>query len=241
MTRVNEGRWPKLLAEGTVIVLSILVAFVLDAWWDGRQFRRELAEELSSVARELDKNRKLVRSEIRALERIIAGGEAFVELAARQSGSATVPVTDSLAYVVGFWSPTLDLSFGAVDALIASGRLSQIRDAELRLGLAGLQDAFEDGVEGEVNALQIVDRQLFPLLARATDFRAVYQIDKTFYALSNTPYDNPLPGGQKVLDFPASLEVRNLVLNRTSWLGGSLGEFRQLLVQLDSMTALIRT
>ncbi len=33
--------WPRLLAEGAAIVVSILLAFGIDAWWDDRQERIE--------------------------------------------------------------------------------------------------------------------------------------------------------------------------------------------------------
>ncbi|MDH3424629.1 MAG: hypothetical protein OEN00_16655 [Gemmatimonadota bacterium] len=42
--RISRSR---VLAEGAVIVLSILLAFGIDAWWEGRQ---ERAEELAALS-----------------------------------------------------------------------------------------------------------------------------------------------------------------------------------------------
>jgi len=34
--------WPRILAEGFAIVVSILLAFGIQAWWEGRQDRLDL-------------------------------------------------------------------------------------------------------------------------------------------------------------------------------------------------------
>ena len=66
----KRDRWVAGLAlEGLVVVASILVAFLLDAWWDGRELRNQLNDELASVGREIDENRGLVEFEINSLER----------------------------------------------------------------------------------------------------------------------------------------------------------------------------
>ena len=37
MKLVQNIHWPRILAEGAVIVISILLAFWIDAWWDRQQ------------------------------------------------------------------------------------------------------------------------------------------------------------------------------------------------------------
>jgi hypothetical protein len=39
----------KLALEGAVVVISILIAFALDAWWNDRQLQQETAEDLAIV------------------------------------------------------------------------------------------------------------------------------------------------------------------------------------------------
>jgi len=41
--RVNSS-WARVLAEGSAIVVSILLAFGIQAWWEERQERTEEAE-----------------------------------------------------------------------------------------------------------------------------------------------------------------------------------------------------
>jgi hypothetical protein len=223
----------RLALEGLVVVASILIAFVLDAWWDGRQLRGELRQELSSVAREVAENRAAVAYEIHALERIIAGSEAMVTSLEAAPPGRLEPVADTLIWFVAFWSPTLDLSFGALDALIASGRLAQIPDADLRLGLAGLKNKVTDAVDDERLAQQVFE-QIYSLLSAHIDFAGVYRIDNQFFAQKRA-LNRKVPTENASLLIPATLPVRNAILNRASWLNSALGELRELLVQLDGL------
>ncbi len=45
--------WLRVFVEGVVIVVSILLAFGLQAWWDGRQEREEQEAYLTAVSGEL--------------------------------------------------------------------------------------------------------------------------------------------------------------------------------------------
>ena len=57
--------WPRVIVEGAVIVVSILLAFGIDAWWEGRQERAEegryiaaLLDEAYGAANELEIDRQ---------------------------------------------------------------------------------------------------------------------------------------------------------------------------------------
>lgn len=39
----------RLLAEGVVVLASILIAFALDDWWDDRQLQAEMAGDLEAI------------------------------------------------------------------------------------------------------------------------------------------------------------------------------------------------
>ena len=42
--------WTRVFLEGAVIVASILLAFGIEAWWDGRQERAEERDALEALA-----------------------------------------------------------------------------------------------------------------------------------------------------------------------------------------------
>lgn len=227
-----------LAVEGFLIIASILIAFFLDAWWGEREAQHQLNQELQSVAREVTENRALVEYDVNSLERITNGSQALLSRLEEGTQSQLVPVQDTLLFFVTFFSPTLDLSFGALDALIASGRLAQIEDPELRLRLAGLRDLVGDAVGDELLAQTILMEQVFPAVSKDADLSVAYRIDTAFGALDRK-VDQPIPTEQISVPIPASLELTNAIRNRTSWAGTALGEMRRLLEDLERLRYLI--
>jgi hypothetical protein len=49
----NNIPWKRLTAEGAAIVVSILLAFWIDAWWDDRAERTLVRESLEAIEVEL--------------------------------------------------------------------------------------------------------------------------------------------------------------------------------------------
>ena len=232
----------RLALEGILIVASILVAFLLDAWWGEREAQQRLDQELTSVAREVAENRILVEYEVETLDRIKAGSEAILALLKGAPTPQPVSLPDTLMFSVTYWSPTLDLSFGALDALISSGRLAQIRDPELRLNLAGLRDLVEDAVGDEMLAQNILMEQVYPAVSKYSDLSVVYRIDQQFGVADLAgETGQPIPTFDTVLEIPGTPDVINAILNRTSWLGTAVGEMRLVLTHLDSLSAMIES
>lgn len=56
MSRTSNIPWFRIGAESVAIVSSILLAFTIDAYWDGRQERRQEAEYLAAIIDEIDRN-----------------------------------------------------------------------------------------------------------------------------------------------------------------------------------------
>ena len=54
----DHRRVTRFVTEGTVIVVSILLAFWIDAWWDSSQARRNEATVLESIRQEAEQNRR---------------------------------------------------------------------------------------------------------------------------------------------------------------------------------------
>jgi hypothetical protein len=50
--------WPRIFAEGVVIIASILLALAADAWWDERSDQRELEAALVNVSAEISTGRQ---------------------------------------------------------------------------------------------------------------------------------------------------------------------------------------
>jgi len=76
MTVLQKIQWKRLSAEAVAIVLSILLAFSIDAWWDDRKRSGDERILLQSLVEDLyDKKEKLANDRIynEAIERAVTG------------------------------------------------------------------------------------------------------------------------------------------------------------------------
>jgi hypothetical protein len=142
--------WARLGAEGAAIVVSILLAFAIDAWWDGAQARieetevlGELEEEFAGYTVRLANFERNALTTARLLEHVLAAGPpTFAE-------PPSVAVSDSAVFWLNF-NATLDAVEGTLQALLASGRLELIRNRELRSRLAAWPNIMSDIRDNEL-------------------------------------------------------------------------------------------
>lgn len=152
-----------------VVVSSILVAFALDAWWDGRLLRKDerqnligLRAEFSAVTRQLQEE-QMLQAEIASV---------CDTLLAHTGPAPTIPPDFKRLLNRAFVARTLDLSTGTLDALMAGGRLEILRSEALRSALAGWHGKLLDATEDETNARAHFFSELVPLLADGERVRA---------------------------------------------------------------------
>lgn len=143
----GDGGWFRTrLGEAVAIVLSILVAFGIDAGWDEWQDRQEEVELLAALRSEFEVNRGLVREVIDVHERSMAD----IELAARLGPADydTMSVETASRIVLAFANPwTFDPALGTTETLIGSGRIGLIRNREIAEMLTTFVNFVEDAEE----------------------------------------------------------------------------------------------
>lgn len=129
----RSGRsWSGALLDILLIVASILIAFALDAWWDGRQRASIEHEALLALSGELRASRAELDSVIAYNREQLAAARYFQEIGGRDPGD--VPL-DSLVFAFRARSGgmTFDPSLGATEAIVAAGLPG---DPELRARIA---------------------------------------------------------------------------------------------------------
>ncbi len=153
--------WLRVFVEGVVIVGSILLAFGIDAWWEGVQERGEEQEILTGLRAHFED----VQARLDLWVGIGLVGEDLAARALRNSQERlSNGALDSL--MSSFWAVNvIDRGGGPLDALLASGRLELIEDRRLREQLARWPDRMEDLHTNDLAIRSFVHGSIVPYAA----------------------------------------------------------------------------
>jgi len=186
--------WPRIFAEGIAIVVSILLAFGIQAWWEGVQGRNDEAEILIGL-----------RNEFREIEQSLALYQEFYDFSGRDietllalEGQAPRPIPLALADSA-FWSlifpPTFEPGQATLDGLITSGRLERLESQPLRDALNLWRTRRDEVLDNQLYGQDFVRSVITPYLAEAgVPMSRMYPANRAAALL-----------GAQVPPFPASL------------------------------------
>jgi hypothetical protein len=203
-TKIPVGRF---LVEGVVVVVSILLAFGIDAWWAERIERAEAQSALNTLYEELEGNAA-------RLERTLAFqaevGDATESLLAAAGGDTDLPEDSvtALLGVLGFWRTT-GFETGALEALLSSSGLSVIDDVQLRRGIANWSRNLADFVELEQQDPLFHREVWLPFLRENAELAAINN------AVDNYPGQEPDGRFEESVPSPTGSDHRALLGDRT--------------------------
>ena len=163
MKKIREIPWPRIVAEGAAIVVSILLAFWIDAWWDSVQDRAEEREILSLLCAEFEANQEVL-TRTAGIHRLILG--AMQEIVS--ISETDIPITDENLgplFLQAAGTPHYNPATGALAATISSGRIDLIRNIELRNRLAGWNSVVSDLILDEQTRRDFVIHEIRPSFA----------------------------------------------------------------------------
>jgi len=133
MAETQQISWIRISAEFTAIIVSILLAFSIDAWWDSwRDIERE-SIFLAALNHDFEKNRELLKEALASNRESLATVREFSEVIAN---SDTTPRNFDLLYAQSFRVQFFEPVSATFDALISGGDLALIRSDELRGAMA---------------------------------------------------------------------------------------------------------
>ena len=159
MSRTNTIPWIRILVEGGAIVVSILLAFGIDAWWADRQAAEEEQVAVERLGDDFVATRAGLTNTIQVIEET---RERFSRFSSASPASVLATPTDSTALVMTALvnAITFDPISGSLDALVSGGRLGMVGSAALRETLASWLKNVEDMKENEADvrsgALRVV-------------------------------------------------------------------------------------
>jgi len=159
MTESQSIPWKRLSAEAAAIVVSILLAFWIDAWWDDRKDQLEEREILLGLELEfvdlksrLDEWSQFNRAGSKLLEQYLSDSVTEMDLEAVE-----------WVFAYSILVNVLDQG-GTLDALLASGRLERISDRDIRARLAKWPDWLEDIHTNDLSSRGYAWGEILPFL-----------------------------------------------------------------------------
>jgi hypothetical protein len=221
------------LSQGATVVASILVAFAVDAFWEESKERRDLNEDLANIALELQENRARALYHLDMAQRVTAALDVLY--VAIEEDGPTPSLADTTVWLAHI-NPTLDASLGAIDALIASGRMAVVGNPELARRLAGLRGRVGDAVEEQIQAQEIHFTSVLPELD-GLDHQATRHISDAFWSQERIPGRQLEYRGDVV--HPGSTTLLTALSLRHTLYTVTIGELRELLNEFELIEGLL--
>lgn len=170
MSTNNSIPWKRISAEGATIVISIILAFSIDAWWDERQERRDEIEILERLQMELSVN-------IERIDRVTANRTRKLEYAvalfdliegAQAQGDETIDVpTMMLMHLAD--SSTFEADIPVLQGIIRSARLEIIENENILTAIARWESGLRNYTEVALRERQNTDNRFIPSLHERGD------------------------------------------------------------------------
>ena len=127
MTKYREIPWPRIAAEGAVIVVSILMAFAIDTWWQDRTKAEEAHALLVSLRVDFQASQSHVEVWLAGNKRILRASTDFLDQL-RNTGideELLVPIDWLVATIV---APTYSPTDSTLRTAISSGQIELIAE-----------------------------------------------------------------------------------------------------------------
>lgn len=195
---MSEGR-RGFLAESSLIVISILIAFWVDAWWEDRQDRHEEQRVLEALKAEFQVNAEKLPLYINAHRQVANIVSKLLDGLNDSGAEGVFSLADhELAWILSHVST--DPQRGALDAILQSGELRFIQSRAIRERLAGWPQLVVDATENEDLLRNIWSPMLNQLLGEQLDVLPFLRAEEC----TSTPDYDPANCETK-----AMVEVRN--------------------------------
>lgn len=166
--------WPRILIEGVIIVISILLAFAIEAWWNDRLSRadeRGVLVQLNAGLAETDP----VLEEWQANHAgVVESATVLLSNIGPMGTNSLTPEEISELIVTIFGRYTLDPPDSQITSLESSGRLGLISNQQILNQLATWRSLVADLQNDEIILVRYVDATILPYISSNASWRSIY-------------------------------------------------------------------
>lgn len=136
MSEDQKTDWKRLALEAAAIIVSILLAFAIDAWWQERVERQEEEEILVALLADFRQAKENIAERHKSAVVIQSAINQLAKISYGQSSPPDSATLDQLLGKLSWWFPGGQIPTGALNSLVYGGMLGTIQDDELRLDVA---------------------------------------------------------------------------------------------------------
>lgn len=193
MSNKFEISWPRIVAEGMAIVVSILLAFWIQAWWENRQAHADERIMLTVLSVELKEFTENYDGGLQYVNALRNSGRELMIATGNPNNPLSDEEVDSLLANLTWYVQPYGIMTPELDALISSGDMSVISNFSLRRRLAVLPAYLNQIRRGFEKSYDFFNGEFMPYLARNTSLPQIFDV-----SLSQPGNPNPqYPGDFK--------------------------------------------
>jgi len=179
MENIRLIPWRRTIVESVAIILSILLAFAIDASWDKMKERNQEKAFLVSLLSDFKETRSRIDESIIAHTRFIDMARQLLILHGDDRRNIEPEALEEMLSAVFFNWESLYLPSGSRDALFASGDIEIIDNEELREMLAAWPSVVDDANEDDILIANDVMSNLAPYLQSKIRTRNVIRVSNS--------------------------------------------------------------
>lgn len=159
-------QWRRIAVESVAIIISILLAFAIDAWWEEKQERAAEAEILIGLEQEFQETQGLIDDKLAHYGNMkTAVAQLLVSHEQKAWQYEAMSIDAAFQWLI---TPTsIEFGGGILDAVVSAGRLEIISVKELRAKLASWQAVMDEVRDDEIGNADYIFNQIIPYIARA--------------------------------------------------------------------------
>jgi hypothetical protein len=232
VNKLAQLNWRSALLDGVAVLLGILLAFSIDAWWDLRGQREEARSYLAAIETELVSNREALVEELEIIRGWVTQSEGFLNDVVGPDAS---PTYDQIREMVWLTGPnrTTPIARAAIDDLVSSGGFQVIEAPELRRALANYVRALDNDASELEDVRDFFNLHILPYHIAEGSFT-----EFDWEAGLELP-ESPVTFDMNTAAFAGNRVYANLLISRILEFGNLINSHRELIDRIDAVLELM--
>lgn len=218
MTESGKIPWKRIVIEMAAIVVSILLAFSIDAWWEDRQRQTEERSILMSLYPEAQELIRLVEYNAIRTDALRDATRRTYNASVSTDTQISDAQIDQHLIEISWWITPSDANAPVLESIVKGGDLEIISSRELRRHMASVMTMLDAYKEDMTRDSDFYNGAFLPFLQAHASLGQVYVVeshepgfpDQTYPPYNIVPADKYSPNRELF----ENQEFRNLLLHR---------------------------